>query len=198
MSVFITGGRITAIEKTGKVHPPRGAQVIDATGKFLIPGLWDMHAHYFDPAYLSLFIANGVTGVRIMWGDPSDFKQREEIAKSSLIGPRMVIGSLLIDGPKPLWPGSITASNEAEGRQIVGQMKEIGYDFIKVYSRLPREAYFAIADESKKLGIPFAGHLPSSITATEASIAGQRSIEHLAKRTSRNPVGVFEQRRGIV
>lgn len=187
MTVFITGDRITEITKTIKVRRPRGAQVIDATGKFLIPGLWDMHAHYFDSAYLSLFIVNGVTGVRIMWGDPVDFKQREEIAKGFLIGPRMVIGSPLIDGPNPVWPGSITVSNEAEGRQVVRQMKEIGYDFIKVYQLLPREAYFAIADESKKLGIPFAGHLPSSIRATEASNAGQRSIEHLASL----PLGIL-------
>jgi tetratricopeptide (TPR) repeat protein len=187
MTVFIAGDRITDIKKTAKVRAPRGAQIIDATGKFLIPGLWDMHAHYFDSAYLSLFIANGVTGVRIMAGDPADFKQREEIAKGFLIGPRMVIGSPLIDGPKPLWPGSISVSNEVEGRKVVRQMKEIGYDFIKVYQLLPREAYFAIADESKKLGIHFAGHLPSSIRATEASNAGQRSIEHL----SSEPLGIL-------
>jgi tetratricopeptide (TPR) repeat protein len=187
MMVLISGDRITEVEKTGKARLPRGAQVIDATGKFLIPGLWDMHAHYFDPAYLSLFIANGVTGVRIMWGDPSDFKQREEIAKGSLIGPRMIIGSPLIDGPKPVWPGSITVSNEADARRVVRQVKETGYDFIKVYGRLPREAFFAIADESRKQGISFGGHLPSSIRATEASEAGQRSIEHLASM----PLGIL-------
>jgi tetratricopeptide (TPR) repeat protein len=187
MTVFITGDRITDIKPSAKVRGPRGAQVIDGTGKFLIPGLWDMHAHYFDSAYLSLFIANGVTGVRIMAGDPDDFKQREEIAKGFLIGPRMVIGSPLIDGPKPLWPGSISVSNEVEARKVVRQMNEIGYDFIKIYQLLPREAYFAIADESKKLGIPFVGHLPSSIRATEASDAGQRSIEHL----SSEPLGIL-------
>jgi len=187
MTVFITGDRITDIKPSAKVRGPRGAQVIDGTGKFLIPGLWDMHAHYFDSAYLSLFSANGVTGVRIMAGDPYDFKQREEIAKGFLIGPRMVIGSPLIDGPKPLWPGSISVSNEVEARKVVRQMNEIGYDFIKIYQLLPREAYFAIADESKKLGIPFVGHLPSSIRATEASDAGQRSIEHL----SSEPLGIL-------
>ena len=180
MTVVIAGDRITDIKKTGKTRLPKGAQVIDATGKFLIPGLWDMHAHYYDAGYLPLFIANGVTGVRIMWGSPYDFKQREEIAKGSLIGPRMIIGSPLIDGPKPVWPGSISVSNEVEARQVVRQVKEIGYDFVKIYQLLPREAYFAIADESRKQGISFAGHLPSSISATEASNAGQRSIEHLA------------------
>ena len=76
MTVVIAGDRITDIKKTGKTRLPKGAQVIDATGKFLIPGLWDMHAHYYDARYLPLFIANGVTGVRIMWGSPHDFKQQ--------------------------------------------------------------------------------------------------------------------------
>lgn len=179
MAVFITGNRITDIEKTGKARPPEGAQVIDATGKFLIPGLWDMHVHWYDERYFPLFIAHGVTGMRIMWGTPDHFKQREEISKGSLIGPRMIIASPAIDGPRPVWAGSISVSNEAGARQIVRQVKEMGYDFIKVYQLLPREAYFAIADESKKQGISFAGHIPSSISATEASNAGQRSIEHL-------------------
>jgi hypothetical protein len=179
MTVFITGDRITEIKKTGKVRPPKGAQVIDATGKFLIPGLWDMHVHWYDERYFPLFIANGVTGMRIMWGDPDHFKQREEISKGSLIGPRMIIASPIVDGPRSVMADSISVSSEAEARQAVRHVKEMGYDFVKVYQLLPREAYFAIADESKKLGIPFAGHIPSSISATEASNAGQRSVEHL-------------------
>jgi hypothetical protein len=179
MAVFITGDRITEIKKTGKVSRAKETQIIDATGKFLIPGLWDMHVHWYDERYFPLFIANGVTGMRIMWGTPDHFKQREEISKGSLIGPRMIIASPVIDGPKPVWAGSIGVGNEAEARQVVRHMKEMGYDFVKVYQLLPREAYFAIADESKKSGIPFAGHIPSSISATEASNAGQRSVEHL-------------------
>jgi hypothetical protein len=179
MTVFITGDRITDIKKTEKVRPHNGAQLVDATGKFLIPGLWDMHVHWYDAQYLPLFIANGVSGMRIMWGTPGHFKQREEIAKGSLIGPRMIIASPVIDGPRPVWAGSISVGNEAEARQVVRHVKEMGYDFVKVYQLLPREAYFAIADESRKQGIPFAGHIPSSISATEASNAGQRSVEHL-------------------
>ena len=179
MTVFITGDRITEIKKTSKVRRAKGTQIIDATAKFLIPGLWDMHVHWYDERYFPLFIANGVTGMRIMWGDPDHFKQREEISKGSLIGPRMIIASPIIDGPMPVMPDSISVSNEAEARQAVRDVKEMGYDFVKVYQLLPREAYFAIADESKKLGIPFAGHIPSSISATEASNAGQRSVEHL-------------------
>jgi len=179
MTVVISGDRITDIKETGKMRLPQGAQVIDATGKFLIPGLWDMHAHGSNDRDLTLFPANGVTGVRIMWGGPAHFQWREEIAKGSRLGPRLIIASPIIDGPKPVLPGFTSVSNEVEARQVVRQFKAMGYDFVKVYSRLPREAYFAIADEAKKVGIPFAGHIPMSISAVEASDSGQRSVEHI-------------------
>ena len=179
MTVFITGDRITDIIKTGKVRPPKGAQVIDAAGKFVIPGLWDMHVHWYDARYLRLFIANGVTGVRQMWGFPMHHAWREEIAKGSLLGPRQVIASTPIDGPKPFYPGVISVGNENEARQAVRKVRESGADFIEVDGRLSREAYFAIADESRKLGIPFAGGVPYSIRAAEASEAGQKSLEYL-------------------
>jgi len=180
MTVVITGGRITDIKKSGESRSPKGAQVIDATGKFLIPGLWDMHAHWWDADYLPIFIANGVTGLRIMWGSPMHFKWREEIFNGTRLGPRLFIGSPIIDGPHPLWPGTISVSNENDAREVVRKFKTMGYDFIKTYDLLPRDVYFAIADESKKLDITFAGHIPSSVSATEASEAGQISFEHLA------------------
>jgi len=184
MTVFITGDRITKIKKTGKVRPLRGAQLIDATDKFLIPGLWDMHVHWYDARYLPLFIANGITGVRQMWGNPVHFQWREEIAKGLLLGPRQAIAGTPIDGPKPFYPGVISVGNENEARQAVRQVKESGADFIEVDRRLPREAYFAIADESRKLGISFAGGVPSSVRAAEASKAGQKSIEYLGDVSS--------------
>ena len=181
MTVVIAGNRITVIGKTAEVGIPKDAQVIDAAGKFLIPGLWDMHVHWYeyDKGYLRLFTVNGVTGVRIMWGAPIHFEWRKEIQEGTLLGPRMVIASTIVDGPKPIWPASIAVANDAEGRQAVIKLKQAGYDFIKVYSVLPREAYFAIADEAKKQGLEFVGHVPFSVSAAEASDAGQRSIEHL-------------------
>jgi imidazolonepropionase-like amidohydrolase len=177
-TVVVTGSRITALGKSGEVPVPKGAQVIDAAGKFMIPGLWDMHVHWLDKSYLPLFLANGVTGIRIMWGAPLHHQWRQEVEQGSLLGPRMAIASAIVDGPKPIWPGSLAVGTEAEGRQAVIQSKQEGADFIKVYSRLPREAYFAIADEAKKQGIPFAGHVPGSVSVAEASDAGQKSIEH--------------------
>ena len=181
MTVVITGDRITELGSATTIRIPKGARVVDATGKFLIPGLWDMHVHWFgfDKAYLGLFIANGVTGVRVMWGAPVHFEWRREIEEGKQTGPRMIISSTIVDGPNPIWPSSIAVASEAEARQAVIKLKHDGYDFVKVYSLLPRGAYFAIADESKKQGLSFAGHVPFSVSAGEASDAGQKSIEHL-------------------
>jgi len=179
-TVVIADGHITEISDSAKAVVPKDSQVVEAKGKFLIPGLWDMHVHWFDKDYLPLFIANGVTGVRQMLGNPELQQQRKEIEKTALLGPRMIIASALVDGPKPLWSGSISVATEAEGRLAVTQVKQDGADFVKVYSFLPREAYFAIADEARKQAIPFAGHVPFGVSVDEASDAGQKSIEHLA------------------
>ncbi|MGH9842715.1 MAG: amidohydrolase family protein, partial [Blastocatellia bacterium] len=174
------GGRITELGPAKKVRVPKDAQVVDATGRFLIPGLWDMHAHWQRKDRLPLYLANGVTGLRIMFGFPVHHEARREIENGVLLGPRMFIASPLVDGPNPIHRDSIAVSNEAEGRQAVIKARQDGADFIKVYSLLPRDGYFAIADEAKKQGIPFAGHVPRSVTAAEASDAGQKSIEHLS------------------
>ena len=179
MTVVMTGSRISAMGETGTVQIPHDAQVIDATGTFVIPGLWDMHVHWYLKDSLPLFIANGVTGVRLMWGMPRHHAWRKEIEQGTLLGPRLVIASPIVDGPHPIWPGSIVVGNAVEAREAVRTLKQDGADFIKVYSRLPREAFFAIADETTKQGLPFAGHVPHSVSAAEASEAGQRSIEHL-------------------
>lgn len=179
MTVVIVGGRISDIGVAAKISVPESAIIVDGKGKYLIPGLWDMHVHWYDPRYLPLFVTNGVTGVRVMWGTPDHYAWRKAEADGSLIGPRLVIGSTIIDGPNPIWPGSVSVKTAEEGRKAVTQEKANGAEFIKVYSLLPRDAYFAIADEAKKKGIPFAGHVPNSVTAAEASAAGQKSIEHL-------------------
>ncbi len=182
-AVVITGDRITALGKTGRVNIPKGAQLVDARGKFLIPGLWDMHVHISYKDFLTLFIANGVTGVRDMGGSHKDSAQREQwlqqITKGTHLGPRVVAAGIIVDGPEPAGrPDSINVANESEGRQAVHTLRRRGADFIKVYSMLTREAYFSIADEAKKQSLPFAGHVPMSVSATEASDAGQKSIEH--------------------
>ena len=182
MTVLITGDRITAIGRTSQLRVPSGARVINATGQFLIPGLWDMHAHFTETERtFPMFIANGVVGVRNVGGKPEDlFRWREDVAQGRLLGPRIVAGGPIVDGPKIVAHGpAVGVGSPAEGRQIVQKLKQQGADFIKVYDQLPRDTYFAIIDEAKKLKIPIIGHVPVSITTIEASDAGQRSIEHL-------------------
>jgi imidazolonepropionase-like amidohydrolase len=177
MTIVITGDRISAIGDN--ISVPAGAQVVDATGKFMIPGLWDMHVHWYLRDTFTLFIANGVTGVRQMFGNSDLLRWRDQIAKGSLLGPRMVVASPIIDGPQPIWPNSIAVRNEDEGRKAVRRVKQWGADFVKVYALLPRDAYFGIADEAKQQGITFVGHVPNAVSPAEASDAGQKSIEHL-------------------
>jgi imidazolonepropionase-like amidohydrolase len=183
MTVIIAGGRIAAIGKSHTVKIQRGTRVVNAVGKFLIPGLWDMHVHIgnddFDKtAYLRLFIVNGVTGIRIMNGVPQHHLWRQEIESGALLGPRMVIASRIIDGPNSFVAGAVKVSNAEEARAAVRKAKQEGADFVKVHDTVPRAAYFAVIDEAKTLGLLVEGHVPAAITAKEASDAGQKSIEH--------------------
>src|SRR5262249_38902301 len=179
MTVLVLGNRIADAGQAGQVGIPGQARVVDASGKFLIPGLWDMHVHWYDKQALGLFTANGVTGIRQMFGYPIHLEWRRELDSGKLLGPRMAIASPIVDGPTPFWPDSIAVASADEGRKAVEKVRKWGADFVKVYSYLPREAYFAIAEEAKREGIPFAGHVPWSVSAAEASDAGQKSIEHL-------------------
>lgn len=186
-TVVIEGGRIVAVTDAALATIPDQARVVEGRGKFLIPGLWDMHTHPNDVSVLPLFVANGVTGVRVMWGNPPlpsrsprfHFDIRDQINAGTLLGPRLVVASQIIDGAKPFWRGSVAVATAEEGRQAVRDAKESGADFVKVYSYLSRENYLAIAAEAKVQGLPFAGHVPNAVSAREASDVGQKSIEHL-------------------
>jgi imidazolonepropionase-like amidohydrolase len=193
MTVVIEGERITRVESTVRARAPKGARLIDGTGKFLIPGLWDMHIHTFfgdwvpgaSEVTLPLFIANGVTGVRDMGSDLDPIlAARHDVVQGTQLGPRMVVSGPMLDGPKSQFPAAIAIVTPEDGRRAVVMLKSRGVDFIKIQSYVPREAYFAIADECRKQKIPFEGHVPDAIRASEAANAGQKSFEHL--------IGVFE------
>lgn len=181
MSVGIAVSRITAIQK--KLKTARGIQVIDAKGKFLIPGLWDMHIHLGTPdIFFPLLVANGITGVREMFdGIPMEtirqWRARADVPRIAAPG--------FIDGPPMLWsgaplpPGAYAVATADQALRAVDAIARSGADFIKVYSSVPREAYFALAAEARAIGIPFAGHVPEEVSPLEAAAAGQRSQEHL-------------------
>ena len=183
MTVLVQGQQIVAVGHRGDIPIPPGAEVLDLPGRFVIPGLCDMHVHSVHRERIAppLYIANGVTTVREMAGSPLFHQWRDRVESGSLLGPRWIIGSRIIDGAPTIGdPASfMEVGNEEEARQAVRQAKREGADFVKVYSRLSGEAYRAIAEEARLQRIPFAGHCPDVVPLSHASAAGQRSIEHL-------------------
>ncbi|MFD3405846.1 amidohydrolase family protein [Kribbella sp. NPDC058693] len=182
-TVLISGERIIGV---GRIPVPRGAVELDLTGKYVIPGLADMHVHSLGDEHVSppLYLANGLTTVREMAGtNPTLYDWRDRIAAGTLLGPRMVVASNIIDGDPTLWDPNlikvIVAGDAAAARAAVRQVKAEGADFVKVYSRLSREAWLAVIDEAGKVGLTVHGHGPDEVTSKEVSNAGQRSIEHI-------------------
>jgi Amidohydrolase family len=184
MTVIVSGDRITIIGRAERVRVPRGATLVDGTRKFLIPGLWDMHVHlgsYEDGVkVLRRLVGYGITGVRDMASPPDDIlRLRREAANSTILGAQIVAAGPILQGPLPFrLPPLVRTVTEADAIQTVDELKAKGVDFIKVGDTLTRESYFAVAEESTRLGLTFAGHLPVSVSASEATQAGQRSIEH--------------------
>ena len=197
-TVVITGDRLTTVSSSEGFQPPKNARVIDGRGKYLIPGLWDMHVHsafgdWFPGGreiILPLFIANGVTGVRDMGGDiPVLFAWRKQIAEGKIIGPRMIVSGPMLDGYLPdgkslRFPSSNAVTTLESAIAAVDSLKLQGVDFIKVQSEIPHDAYLAAAAEAHKQGLPIVGHVPTKVRLAETVAAGQKSIEHL--------MGIFE------
>jgi imidazolonepropionase-like amidohydrolase len=197
MAVIVQFGTIQAIRPILGFRVPRGAQVINATGRYLIPGLWDMHVHMSTrPStplgngprayaansryFLPLFVAAGITGVRDMSGDLRLLQAwRDSVGRGSLIGPRMVITGFKLGGDTPAVPGApFPLLTEADVRQTVRLLKAEGADFVKI-DNLAEELIPALADECRKQGLDFVGHVTETMNVAAASEAGQRSIEHL-------------------
>jgi len=181
-TIVVSGHTITAVVPSKDFKPTTSLRLIDAQGKFVIPGLWDMHMHFRDAGRdLKMDVANGVLGLRDM-GDVAKevFPLRDAIAQGKQTGPKIVACGPIVDGPdswsNPKFTVSVKSADEA--RAVVHSLKEQRADCVKVYDGISRDSYFAIIDEAKKLGVPVVGHLPSAIGVREASQAGQRSLEH--------------------
>ena len=180
--VTISGQTITSVTQNGA--PPTGARVVDGQGKFLIPGLWDMHAHIQgnEKAWLPLYIANGVTGIRDMGAD-LDFilDIREASSSGRILGPWIVAAGPILDDAPGDWPLRIRVKNLDEGRAAVQLLKRRGVDLIKVHNFTPRDVFFAIVDEARRQQLPVAGHVPLKVTIQEGVDAGMVTIEHMSE-----------------
>ncbi len=178
-TVVVDDGRIVAIGSSDEVGPADGVDVIEAAGHYLMPGLTEMHGHLPNAQtsdtdaqnLLFLYVANGVTTVRGMQGHPSQFAVRDQIDRGSIIGPRLFLGSVSINGAR--------VSSPEQAEQLVREYKVQGYDLIKTLEGLSVETYDAVARTAAEEGIPFGGHVPNLVGLRHALASGQVSIDHL-------------------
>ena len=180
-TVVVDGTTIADVAPNGKA--PANAQVVDGQDKFLIPGLWDMHAHTeaSGEAWLPLYVANGVTGIRDM-GSALDYilQMRDGTASGRILGPRIFAAGPILDDAPGDWPFRMRVKTADEGRAAVQLLKMRGVDLIKVHDNTPMPVFFAIAEEARRQGLPLAGHVPRGLTVEQVVEAGQRNIEHLS------------------
>ena len=207
-TVVVTGSRISAVGQAASVTRPAGARIVDGRGKFLIPGLWDSHVHAlfngFDRA-MPYLAAIGITSVRDM---ANSFEQLADARRPredpNFIAPRLAVATGPgLDGvppnfPQPPPPGILLViTTPDQGRAIVNTLASAKVDAIKVRNALTTETYMAIAQEAKRWGIPFDGHLPPTVNIVQASDAGQRVVEHLpglAALCAANPAALNQGR----
>ena len=187
-TVVVRDGRIAEIGDAAKVKVPAGATRVDGRGKYLVPGLVDMHTHLFsDDEFpdelagdeLALMVANGVTTVRLMIGTPEQLALREKVSKGELLGPTLYLASPQVSGRSygKIFNGRVVTTAE-EARRAVRDFKAEGYDFVKLTYAITPEVYDAVVDEAKKAGIPVVGHVDTQVGVARALAAGQQ-IEHL-------------------
>lgn len=179
-TVLIRGDRIAALGPAASTPIPDGATRIDGHGKWLMPGLVDMHVHLSDPDDGTLYVANGVTTIRNMWGTPETLATRADYAARRALGPTVYTTGPILDGKPVVWDGSIAIENAEEAEKEIAAEKAAGYDFVKVYARLGKDAYFGILAAAKKHGLRVVGHVPDAVGLDSVLAAGgQESTEHL-------------------
>lgn len=177
-TVIIRDGRIAELGAASKIKVPKDALVVDGKGKYLMPGLAEMHGHLPTPqmseqvahALLFLYAANGVTTVRGMLGAPNQLVLRDKAARGEIFAPTLYLAAPALSGQ------SVQDADTA--RRLVREYKQTGYDLLKIQEGLKPEVYDAIVDEAKKVGIPFAGHVPDAVGLERVIKAGQTSVDH--------------------
>ena len=178
-TVIVRDGRIAQIGAAASVKAPAGAMRVDGAGKYLMPGLGEMHGH-LTAAYLPkeaaadilfLYIANGVTTVRAMLGNPEALVTRDNVASGTLLGPKLYVAGPALNGK--------TVPTPEEAVRIVGEQKQAGYDLLKILGNMPAAVYDSVMKTAHSLKIDVAGHVPADVGVRGALLARQRSIDHL-------------------
>ncbi len=181
-TVVIAGDRIVSISPTSEIRLSEDVKAVNARGRYLAPGIMDMHTHPVIDDDLTLALAHGVTTMRVMWGNPMTLQQRAGVESGQIPGPRIVTAGDLIDGEPAIWaesglPAKSYVDAAAMDAMVAGE-KAAGYDFVKTYSRLTPEVFGAILAAGNKHGMEVSGHVPQSVSLRDAIAAGMRTSEH--------------------
>lgn len=187
-SVLVWDGKIKAIDKFENLKLSETTKIVDATGKYLMPGLSDMHVHIDHGNDGTLLLANGVTLVRNMWGNPRTLALKRDIQKKLVRGPEIYTTGALIDGPGAYWTSSLIIENPEDVPEVVHKMKADGYDAIKVYNKLSREVYNEIISVAKSINMPVVGHVPFAVGIKKVMESGQSSTEHFIGYGAYSPI----------
>jgi len=180
-TVLVRRGRIERVGAQDAVVVPRGVPSIDVTGKTVLPGLWDMHAHVGQPEWGPVYLASGVTTARDMGGEFDIVTALRDGWGHGLMGPRLLLAGL-VDGPGPGSFGHVTAANADEGRAVVRKYKDAGFQQMKLYSLLDRPTVTAIVEAAHARGMTVTGHIPNGMTLRDAIEIGMDNVAHLAVR----------------
>jgi imidazolonepropionase-like amidohydrolase len=181
-TIVVRGGRITAVGPASSTPVPRGVPTVDARGKTIIPGLWDMHAHASQIDWALVYLASGVTTIRDLGGEEGFLVAvRDAIKSGKALGPRYLLAGL-VDGPGPRAFGAGTAATPDEGRAVVRRYHDEGFEQIKIYSLVTPDVVTAIVAEAHRLGMTVTGHVPNGMTAQSVVEAGFDSIAHMQLR----------------
>ena len=179
-TVLIQAGKIVAVGPTKQTALPHDAIVIDGKGRFLMPGLADMHVHLEHKDFFLLFLRNGVTSIRNMWGTPFHQSLQTLVERGDIPGPTIYTTGPIIDGSPRIWPQSKAVRTAEEARIEVRRQKADGYEALKVYENLSWDAYDALTTTAKETGMRIEGHVPMAVGVEHALVTGQHSIEHLS------------------
>jgi hypothetical protein len=180
-TVIIADGRILAVEPDARARIPRGARIIEGRGRYLLPGLVDMHVHLTTSEELGMYPGYGVLAVRDLNGSPQTLAWRDSIARRSIVGPRLFVSGPMLSGPEIPWRNKVVPSTAAEAVTAVRAQHDAGYDQIKLYDGLTAEAFVAAVDEARRLGVPTSGHIPAAVGFDRVLASGMTSLEHLDK-----------------
>jgi hypothetical protein len=178
-TVVVENGRVSEVGPAGEVKVPSGATVIAGEGRYLMPGLTDSHTHPMAEDDLIIFLANGITHIRSMWGEPSLLELRSRIERGEVTGPEISTSGRMVDGKDPIHFGTVELVDPARAAGLMRAQIDQGFDWIKIYSNMSLEVFDAVDAASAELGIQYAGHVPSAVSLEHALKSGMSSMEHL-------------------